>query len=485
MLDNRLKKCAEKVSGKGVAVDVGTDHALLAAELVLSGKCERVIASDVKEGPLESARKTVEKYGIVDKVQLVLSDGLENVPLDGVTDVVIAGMGGETIADIIGNIPEGSLLMHSPRWILQPMTKPEYLRKKLFELNMTITGESVVEDGERLYVVICAEQSFEHRRLTEFESICGFFDEDDELARKYRERESERLSRIADSLASAGKTGESTHYAALSFKLKNDCDSVNIGDVYSCLDELYPFAAQESWDNSGLLVENSSNRAETVLLSLDISTMVVEEAAEKLADLVISHHPVIFDPLRRVAAGSPVFGLVQNDIAAICAHTNLDIAAGGTNGVILRKISERIGINGDPEPFEEVGGGRTLGWIVRLKEVVPAETLALMLKEIFGCERVRMTQNRGKLVSRVAFCSGSGGSSLDIAVEKGCDAYVTADVKHDVWISANNCGIALLDCGHFDTENPVLWELRRVLEERFPQLDVEIAESSADPCEYV
>ena len=101
MLDKRLEKIAGLVSGKGIAADVGTDHAYLAAELVISGKCSRVIASDVKEGPLASAAKTVERYGISDKVQLVLSDGLAEVPLDGVTDVIIAGMGGETIAHIL------------------------------------------------------------------------------------------------------------------------------------------------------------------------------------------------------------------------------------------------------------------------------------------------------------------------------------------------------------------------------------------------
>ncbi|HOH87118.1 class I SAM-dependent methyltransferase, partial [Ruminococcus sp.] len=122
MLDNRLKKIAELVSGNGIAVDVGTDHAYLAAELINSGKCSRVIASDVKEGPLDSARNTVDKYGIQDKVELVLSDGLENVSLDGVSDVVIAGMGGETIADIIGAVKIDSIDKMSIRWVLQPMT---------------------------------------------------------------------------------------------------------------------------------------------------------------------------------------------------------------------------------------------------------------------------------------------------------------------------------------------------------------------------
>ena len=135
MLDKRLNKIAELVSGTGIAADVGTDHAYLAAELINSGKCSKVIASDVKEGPLEAARNTVEKYGIQDKVELVLSDGLEKVDLNGVTDVVIAGMGGETITAIIGQCDAE---MDNIRFILQPMTKVELLRKNLYELKFIL-----------------------------------------------------------------------------------------------------------------------------------------------------------------------------------------------------------------------------------------------------------------------------------------------------------------------------------------------------------
>ena len=142
MLDIRLMTCFEMVRGNGTVCDVGTDHALLAAELINSGKCSRVIASDIKEGPLESAENTVEKYGIADRVDLVLSDGLANVPLDGVSDIVIAGMGGETIADIIENcdalrMPENSEI----NLVLQPMTKAEILRKKLYEMGYTVSAE--------------------------------------------------------------------------------------------------------------------------------------------------------------------------------------------------------------------------------------------------------------------------------------------------------------------------------------------------------
>lgn len=482
MLDNRLKKIAELVSGEGIAVDVGTDHAYLAAELVMSGKCSKVIASDVKEGPLEAARNTVEKYGVKDSVELVLSDGLDNVDLNGVSDIIIAGMGGETIAEIIGNSTADK--PENVRFILQPMTKVELLRKKLYEYQYEITGEYAVEDKDKIYVIITAERSADWKQLTESDALYGFFDDNDEMGKKYRSREKARLEKISASLKNAGDKNGSQHYAALAQKMEGGADITEISDIYSFLNSLYPFGLQEKWDNSGLLVENYDMKCSKVMLSLDITNKVIDESFEKGAELVISHHPVIFEPRKRITRNDPVFRLIEREIAAICMHTNLDIAQGGTNGVILSKLSEKFGTVGDPEHFEELGGGNGLGWIITLEEAVLPKQLAEICREIFGCEYVRMSK-RAHSISRIAFCSGSGGSMLGEALEKGCDALITGDVKHDVWIDANNSNIAVLDCGHFHTENIVLWELRRVLEEKFPQLDIEIAAASVDPCEYV
>ena len=484
MLDNRLKMIAELVSGEGIAVDVGTDHAYLAAELVKSGKCEKVIASDVKEGPLDSARNTVEKYGVQDKVELVLSDGLEKVPLEGVSDVVIAGMGGETIAAIIEQVKCEYDVYENIRWILQPMTKPEVLRKKIYENELAITDEYVVEEGKKAYVVIVAEYSPYYRELTEAECIYGFY-EDDESGTKFRQSEAKRLSKVAEKLKKADKNDEAQHYAALSEKMEKGFGTEYISDILSFLDEKYPFSTQEKWDNSGYLVESTSLECSKILLSLDITNDVIAEADSKGAELIISHHPVIFDPRKRIERNDPVFRLISSGIGAICMHTNLDIANGGTNGVILRKLSENLTVEGKAEHFEELGGDMGLGWIIDLKKSVNVRELAEICKKIFGCDYVRTTQGSNKILSRIAFCSGSAGSMLGEAITKNCDALITGDVKHDVWINANNHDIAVLDCGHFHTENLVLWELRRALEERFTQLDIEISERSIDPCEYV
>ena len=486
MLDNRLKKIAELVSGNGTAVDVGTDHAHLAAELITSGRCSKVIASDVKEGPLESARNTVERYGIQDKVELILSDGLEKVPLEGVSDIIIAGMGGETIAEIIEQAVRDDMKYEDMHWILQPMTKPEVLRKRLYETGFIIRGEYAVEDGDKMYLIIDAEYyPFICLRLTETDSLCGFFDKDDPVGKRYNEREAGKLKKISASLAGAGDRYGAQHCSALAYKLRNGTESVKIGDIISYLDALYPFSLQEKWDNSGYLVECEAQECQNVLLALDITNDVIDQAGYKCADLIISHHPVIFEPRRRITRNDPVYRLIESGTGALCLHTNLDIADGGTNGVILEKLGEKLDIAGEPEPFEELGGGKSLGRIITLREGIGVEELAEICKGIFCCERVRISSKAEKPVSRIAFCSGSGGSMLGIALDKKCDALITGDVKHDVWIEAGNTGISVLDCGHFHTENIVLPELRRVLEEKFPQLDIEISECSVDPCEYV
>ncbi len=477
MLDNRLKMCADMISGKGIVCDVGTDHALLAAYLITNGKCEKVIASDINEGPLESAGKTVEKYGISGKVELVLSDGLKNVNGEGVSDIVIAGMGGETIVKILG---ECQFDLNGIRLILQPMTKAEILRKWLADYGYKIVSENGVSEGEKLYTVITASVMPGCESLTEFEALRGFYSEDDEVGKIIRQKEAERLLKVSKSLKKAGKENDAVHYAAMASRMVEGSENVRISDIYSFLDEKYPLSLQESWDNSGYIVESDSEKCSKILLTLDITNDSVDEAIYKKADLAISHHPVIFNPLKKIQVDTPVYKLVRSGIGAICMHTNLDIAEGGTNTVIVGKIAEKLGISANIEPLEDCG----LGCIIDLEKVVDCDELADILKDIFNIERVKMSMYGEYILSKIAICSGSGGSLWKLAQAKGCDALITGDVKHDVWIDANNSKFTIIDCGHFHTENLVLWELRRVLEEKFPMVDVEISESSVDPCEY-
>ncbi|MDE6521077.1 MAG: Nif3-like dinuclear metal center hexameric protein [Ruminococcus sp.] len=299
------------------------------------------------------------------------------------------------------------------------------------------------------------------------------------MGKKYCQQKAESLAKASESLRKSGRIYEAVHYSALSRKLVEGTESKSIKEIYNFLDEKYPFSLQEQWDNSGLLL-NSFSACSGILLALDITNEVITEAIHKETDLIISHHPVIFHPLKKIDFMNPVYRLIQHNIGAICMHTNLDIAEGGTNTTIVKKIAEKFEIT-STELLEDSG----LGYIIEFAIPHDIDELAHIFKKIFSIDRVRVSRFGRRIISRLAVCSGSGGSLLGLADKKNCDALLTGDVKHDVWIDANNSYMTVFDCGHFHTENIVLWELRRVLEEKFPLLDIEIAESSADPCIYL
>lgn len=156
MTDNRLLTCAKLVVGNK-AVDVGTDHGYLAVHLIQKGICHSVVACDVNEKPLEAAKNTAEKAGLSEKIQLILSDGLDNVPKDGVTDVIMAGMGGELISKLVGKCSWLRDKSKPVNLVLQPMTKSEVLRKWLYDNEFEIKKELGCEDGGFVYSVMQAE----------------------------------------------------------------------------------------------------------------------------------------------------------------------------------------------------------------------------------------------------------------------------------------------------------------------------------------
>lgn len=156
MTDKRLLTCAKFVTGKK-AVDVGTDHGYLAVYLVENGICERVVACDVNEKPLQAAYSTVSMSGVADKIDILISDGLDSVPSDGITDVVMAGMGGELIASLIDKCEWLKDKHKLVNLVLQPMTKSETLRKWLYDNGFAVKQELGCTDGGFVYSVIQAE----------------------------------------------------------------------------------------------------------------------------------------------------------------------------------------------------------------------------------------------------------------------------------------------------------------------------------------
>ncbi len=203
MLNPRLLACAAYIQNGDLVCDVGTDHALLAVHLIEQGIAKEVIASDIGEGPLASAQRTIEKYGMTERIHTILSDGLVNVPADGLTDIVIAGMGGETMVHILETCP---FPLHGINLILQPMTKADILRKWLYCNGFGIVEETCVQDDRFLYAVmratytgVCAEPDAVLLRF-------GRMDLSDPHCLAYAKRQYDMVCQSRDGRISAGKS---------------------------------------------------------------------------------------------------------------------------------------------------------------------------------------------------------------------------------------------------------------------------------------
>ena len=252
----------------------------------------------------------------------------------------------------------------------------------------------------------------------------------------------------------------------------------NVKEIRDYFERLVPSRMKLDFDNVGLLVGFSGSEVRTVLTALDITDAVIEEAVGLGAQLIVSHHPLIFDPLKRVTdedlVGRKLIRMIQNGISAICLHTNLDTAEGGVNDCLMQALGARV--TGLLDAHGAHPDGRPYG-IARLGEMPAAVELPDFLartKQRLNCSTLRYVDG-GRPVHKIACCGGAGGSDMWKAVEAGCDTFVTADLKYDHFLSAKQLGLNLIDADHFCTENVVVPHLKRLLCEGFPALDVRIS----------
>ncbi|MBD5146684.1 MAG: Nif3-like dinuclear metal center hexameric protein [Ruminococcus sp.] len=476
MLDKRLRLCADMVRGKRVC-DVGTDHAYLAAELLSEGRCDTAVAADINEKPLAAARLTLEKAGVLDRAELILSDGLENIPESGITDIVIAGMGGELIADILSRCD----WLDGKNLILQPMSRADFLIRRLCENGFEILKQCAAVDGKFRYTVINAVKN----RAAPYTpppifQLLGKLDLSDPAARLYAEGQAERLLREGR----ASRRTEKTALAAEIFTRIGRDTMYCVKDLMILMDKIAPMKNLHKGDNSGLLVGDKSASVTKVLFALDITCEVVREAAKIGAEAIIAHHPVIFHPLYSLDDSNPACLALKHGIACICFHSPLDMADGGINDIIFDMLNSALGLKKQSvlEPVHP--DGRGYGWVCTSGSELYPDEFGKMLKDVFGCTIVRYTDS-GSIIKKIAFCSGGAGSDLPAAIAAGADAYITGDVKHDQWITARNAGIALYDCGHFHTEDIAVPYLIKRFKEEYPQLEAVRARADRDPVDYI
>lgn len=257
---------------------------------------------------------------------------------------------------------------------------------------------------------------------------------------------------------------------------------MNVQQILDFLETLAPVSMKYDWDNVGLLCGSAGQEVHKILVALDPFEGVCREAAEKGADLIVTHHPLIFHPCKAVTDGDDVgrsiLFLARNGISAINAHTNLDCAPGGVNDV----LAETLGLRDIRvlEPMGEDGQGRPWG-LLRAGDVdqQSLEAFLAQVKARLQAQGLRYVDG-GKPVQTVAVGGGACADELLTVLRAGCDTFVTADVRYNEFYDAKAAGVNLIDAGHFATENPVVAVLAAKLRAAFPQIPVECAENHRD-----
>ena len=440
-LNKRLSAIAELVRDGTNVCDVGTDHAFLPCYLARSGRCGKIYASDLNPNPLKIAAAEIKKQNV--DVTLLQSDGLEQIP--PCDDVIIAGMGGELIAEIIKKMPP-HFKTANLRLITQPMTRHEELRSGLKQAGFEIINERIVPENKRSFTIIYAKAKQE---ISPKDGLCS------------------SDGRI---LTSDKAKQEIKEYSM-----------IKVRDIYNYLDKIAPFKNADKTDNCGLIVGDMNADVKRILVALDVTNRVASEAAKNGVDLIVTHHPLMYRPIQRVAKDDPLYSLIQSEISFIAAHTNIDVADGGTSDLMLSRLRlspSKIVL----DPCNPDGTG--YGKISELDTPIPAKELAQRCKSGFGNTVVRYVDS-GRPIKRVAVCSGGAGDLAQKALNLKCDAYITGDIRWDRLVFAADYGLTLVDAGHFHTENIFCEDIVKRLSCEFPSCHVKTAINSVDVCDYV
>ncbi|MCL1844907.1 MAG: Nif3-like dinuclear metal center hexameric protein [Defluviitaleaceae bacterium] len=230
--------------------------------------------------------------------------------------------------------------------------------------------------------------------------------------------------------------------------------------IIKILNEWSPESCAEEWDNVGLLIGDSSQPVRKVLVALDATEAVINEAVSENFDFLITHHPLIYNPIKKITTADPtgrkILTLIKNGIGIYCAHTNLDKAPGGVNDCLAEKIGlEKIAplipeSENEPESENIFGIGRT-GY---LKKETTLAQLIQHIKSVLNLPSLRFSGNSSKILKKIAVCGGDGSGNryIDAAIAAECDAYVTGDLRYHAVQDALESGIALIDITHYGGE---------------------------------
>ena len=247
-----------------------------------------------------------------------------------------------------------------------------------------------------------------------------------------------------------------------------------VRDVVRVIEEFAPLSIQEGWDNSGLCIGSPDAPVKSVLLGLDCTPELVDEAITCGADMIVTHHPLIFSGLKKISpedqVGEAVIKAIKADISIYAAHTSADKVIAGVSGA----MAARLGLQ-NVTILEEDGDGTGLGVVGDLPQPLSADEAVSLVKDRFGLKAMKASRPVDGMISRVAMCGGSGGSLIKAAVRSGAQLYISGDISYHNFFTSE--GFMIMDIGHYESEIEIVDILFSLLRKNFPTFAVRITQN--------
>ena len=249
---------------------------------------------------------------------------------------------------------------------------------------------------------------------------------------------------------------------------------MKVKDIIAVIEEFAPLSLQEGWDNSGLCIGSPEDTVTSVLLGLDCTPELVDEAVACGADMIVTHHPLIFSGLKKISSdnkvGEAVIKTIKAGISIYAAHTSADKVIAGVSGAMASKLGmENVRI------LDEDGEGTGLGVVGDLPHPLTSDEAVALVKERFGLKFMKASRPLDGIISRVAVCGGSGGSLIGAAMKSGAQLYISGDISYHNFFTAD--GFMIMDIGHYESEIEIVDILFSLIKKNFPTFAVRITQN--------
>ncbi len=249
---------------------------------------------------------------------------------------------------------------------------------------------------------------------------------------------------------------------------------MKVKDIINVIEDFAPLNIQEEWDNSGLCVGSPEDEVKSILIALDCTPALVDEAIACGADMIITHHPLIFTGLKKISpedfVGLALIKAISAGIAIYSAHTSADKVIKGVSGSMASKLGLK-----KVEILDDEGEGYGLGVIGELPKELTAKEFITLVKEKFSLETLKSSRPIEGMIKKVAMCGGAGSSLIPKALASGAQAYISADMSYHHFFTSDN--FMILDIGHYESEIEIVEVLFSLLKKKFPNFAVRITEN--------